>query len=396
MEKETSRELTMTRFVIINSVGDNFAYGRPWGNYDLKCFGLTLVKGDPAYCAQGNHDDFSHTATLAHAFDFAIPRGAPVVAAREGVVVDVASHFRKGGLDPKFKLRANYVIIRHEDGTYGRYFHVKHESVLVKKGQVVKQGTLLARCGGTGYVGGPHLHFDVTDLYIKETSVLRVTQGVEFFAPLKKQLQNTTTIREVQGGNDNKKVLLIESGFANFSEHVSHNEVISSTCVLANPSTIPEHENLLNAEDIAGNIACCHRGGNSTFLSKAKVLQAAGAAAVVIIDSDETMHGVLPLIGSDDPEHTPCQIPVVIISSEAGKVLEAALANAGHALNLELTRSPFLRASSERATQADVVEPGMSFVKPLSQPVLFVPNKMPWRTNTTTSTIERVNQDHLP
>ena len=52
-------------------------------------------------------------------------------------------------------------MIKHADDTFGVYWHMKHNGVLVKVGDKVKQGDDIARSGNTGNSSGPHLHFDV-------------------------------------------------------------------------------------------------------------------------------------------------------------------------------------------------------------------------------------------
>ena len=93
------------------------------------------------------------------AYDFAMPMGAPIVSARAGVVTNVVSHFRDGDLR---RGHNNRVLIRHSDGTVAWYAHLQHDSMVVKVGDTVGQGQLLAACGNTGNTGNlPHLHFEV-------------------------------------------------------------------------------------------------------------------------------------------------------------------------------------------------------------------------------------------
>jgi len=56
---------------------------------------------------------------------------------------------------------ANYVVILHDDGTTGEYFHLQRSSVLVSPGDFVVRGERIARSGNTGFTTAPHLHFGV-------------------------------------------------------------------------------------------------------------------------------------------------------------------------------------------------------------------------------------------
>ncbi len=93
-----------------------------------------------------------------YAFDFAMPIGTKIVAAREGVVVAVEERYQDGNGED---LKENLVFIKHSDGTVARYMHLTHQGVLVSEGERVQQGQVIALSGNTGDSGGPHLHFDV-------------------------------------------------------------------------------------------------------------------------------------------------------------------------------------------------------------------------------------------
>ena len=57
----------------------------------------------------------------------------------------------------------NHVIIQHAHKEYSSYFHLKHGSVTVKKGDKVQQGQLIGQLGHSGNSTEPHLHFHLSD-----------------------------------------------------------------------------------------------------------------------------------------------------------------------------------------------------------------------------------------
>lgn len=81
--------------------------------------------------------------------DFAAPRGTPIVAVADGVVVFSG---KRGGY-------GRVVDVRHVDGLVTRYAH--NQSNLVQEGQRVRQGQKIATVGSSGTATGPHVHFEV-------------------------------------------------------------------------------------------------------------------------------------------------------------------------------------------------------------------------------------------
>lgn len=112
---------------------------------------------------QGFGGSFSHTgASARYAIDLAAEEGTPVVAARDGVVMQVEDDFEGAGLDlEKFGPRANLVRVLHSDGSMAVYAHLSPDSVMLRAGARVRAGQRLGLSGNTGYSTGPHLHFAV-------------------------------------------------------------------------------------------------------------------------------------------------------------------------------------------------------------------------------------------
>lgn len=81
--------------------------------------------------------------------DIAGPIGTPIMAASDGVVVEVGPTAGYGAL----------VKLRHSDGTVTLYGHIN--TWLVSKGQRVMAGDQIATMGNRGNSTGPHLHFEV-------------------------------------------------------------------------------------------------------------------------------------------------------------------------------------------------------------------------------------------
>jgi murein DD-endopeptidase MepM/ murein hydrolase activator NlpD len=106
-------------------------------------------------------DSPAHIGPLKNAVDYLIPEGKPILAAADGEVVFVKKNSNIGGPDKKYWNDGNRIVIKHENGEFSAYEHLKYGGVLVKIGQRIKEGAIIGYSGNTGYTFAPHLHFEV-------------------------------------------------------------------------------------------------------------------------------------------------------------------------------------------------------------------------------------------
>ncbi len=82
--------------------------------------------------------------------NIAAPVGTPVRAAGDGEVVYRGSELEGYG---------NLLLIKHDDGFVTAYAH--NDAMLVKKGDRVRKGQVIAKVGQTGSASEPQLHFEI-------------------------------------------------------------------------------------------------------------------------------------------------------------------------------------------------------------------------------------------
>jgi murein DD-endopeptidase MepM/ murein hydrolase activator NlpD len=82
--------------------------------------------------------------------NLAVPEGTPVKAADDGVVAYAGNELKGYG---------NLVLIRHANGFVSAYAHASE--LMVKRGDSIKRGQVIANAGQTGNVTSPQLHFEI-------------------------------------------------------------------------------------------------------------------------------------------------------------------------------------------------------------------------------------------
>jgi murein DD-endopeptidase MepM/ murein hydrolase activator NlpD len=82
--------------------------------------------------------------------NLAVPEGTPIKAAEDGVVAYAGNELKGYG---------NLVLVRHANGFVTAYAHAS--DILVKRGEAVKRGQVIAHAGQTGNVTSPQLHFEI-------------------------------------------------------------------------------------------------------------------------------------------------------------------------------------------------------------------------------------------
>lgn len=120
-------------------------------------------KGGPFMISQSFMGTASHSQHLSsnYAVDIQMPEGTPIVAVRDGIVMDLEVDFSRSGWREEVADEANYVRLIHPDGSMTIYAHLQPDSFQVRLGQPVKAGDVLANSGNTGFSSGPHLHFAI-------------------------------------------------------------------------------------------------------------------------------------------------------------------------------------------------------------------------------------------
>ena len=101
-----------------------------------------------SYCG-GRQNPILKKQEFHDGLDIAVAEGTNVIAVRTGTVTEVRNSATYGKL----------LKYETEDGYEVMYAHLS--AVLVKEGEKIKQGQVVAKSGNTGLSTGPHLHYSL-------------------------------------------------------------------------------------------------------------------------------------------------------------------------------------------------------------------------------------------
>ena len=172
-----------------------------------------------------------------------------IIAHSDGEVVGVRSNYKT--TDKTGNSYGNYVKIKHNNGYYTLYAHLKYNSVCVSVGDRVTKGQTIGYMGATGHATGAHLHFEVRD-----TSDTKIdpTPYIDADLPVIKQeeQEELKSIDEVAkeviagkwGNGTDRKQRLTEAGY-DFSEVQKRvNEMLGYNSSSKTTYTVKKGDNL--------------------------------------------------------------------------------------------------------------------------------------------------------
>lgn len=137
--RRQSSELDALQFLMVNRQLEN----------DLTPSGWPVRKGWISSRFGERSDPFTGTQVQHMGLDFAGTRGTEVLSVASGVVIRASRQAAYG----------NMVEIDHGNGYRTRYAH--NDSLVVKPGDHVTAGQVIAKMGSTGRASAPHVHFEV-------------------------------------------------------------------------------------------------------------------------------------------------------------------------------------------------------------------------------------------
>jgi murein DD-endopeptidase MepM/ murein hydrolase activator NlpD len=144
--EEKSRDTRVAELNKPNTATDAPAAGAPGSGSVAGSGKLRWPVEGKVISAFGPRPDGTHNDGV----NLAVPMGSDVHAAEAGVVAYAGSELKGYG---------NLVLLRHDNGWVTAYAH--GDELLVKRGDKVKRGQVIAKAGRTGQVDQPQVHFEL-------------------------------------------------------------------------------------------------------------------------------------------------------------------------------------------------------------------------------------------
>ncbi len=172
MKKYNCRKKSI-KIVVFLAITCRIAWGQPFlklpvrGNYGSDFIVVNYVDWKAGngildyHCGNKTYDGHQGTDFVIRSF-FAMDKGIDVLAAADGVVIDVKDGFfdREKSSDIS-KGFGNYIAIKHFNGYFSYYAHLAKGSIVVSIGDTLKAGDTIAKVGSSGNSTDPHLHFEL-------------------------------------------------------------------------------------------------------------------------------------------------------------------------------------------------------------------------------------------
>lgn len=139
--------------------------GNPYNITNKNKLGYPFPKGRKYKIIQGYNGKYSHNNDYNRfALDFDLNVNDTICSADDGIIVGLIEDYKFGGNTQIWREndRSNFITIYHpHSGVYTQYVHLIYKGSLVKLGDEVKKGQVIAISGITGFTDTPHLHFNV-------------------------------------------------------------------------------------------------------------------------------------------------------------------------------------------------------------------------------------------
>lgn len=110
----------------------------------------------------------AHIGIFKHAIDIFVPEKTDIIAAEDGVIIEIVQSHVEHGLTEDYAEKVNFFSILHKNEQITQYVHILKNSLNelnLKVGDTVIKGQVVAKTGRNGWISHDHLHFVVFQIY---------------------------------------------------------------------------------------------------------------------------------------------------------------------------------------------------------------------------------------